>query len=145
MLAVQCEGAALGITSVLSDLSYEYGTIHRQSIEALTNAIFTSLLEEMATAIVTLQSTINPAQIIQNVQQRYHRSSEADHMALELQAERIIAEEYDDIGSYFLAHERVRAIMIEANHPGVMDERITIKFLLKGLRLHPTHQQVVTQ
>lgn len=65
MLAVQCEGATLGIESVLSVSSYEYDPIHHRSIAALTGVILTLLLEEIATAIVPPQSTINPARIIQ--------------------------------------------------------------------------------
>lgn len=54
-------------------------------------------------------------------------------MALELQAERIKSGQCNNVGYYFCAHNKIRASMIKANYPNVLEENITIEFLLKSL------------
>lgn len=60
-------------------------------------------------------------------------------------ADRIRIENYKDIAEYARAHEYVIARMIEAKYTGIIEERITIKFMLKGIKKYPVLQHAAIQ
>lgn len=76
---------------------------------------------------------------------KYQNTSEAEHLKLKSQAERMKATEYEDFAEFFSAHEELRARMIAAIYSLITDESVTIKYILRRLRCHSTFSQVVVQ
>lgn len=144
-IAIQCEAQAMGIYDQVMNNNYEPDPYLHRSVAALTSTIISSLPTDIAAALITHGTPINPARLIQQVHRHVSRQSESDQLALEMEAENTVPAHFDSIDKFFDAHDKLRTRMLTARCHGIDNERSTIKIILKILRDDPTFESFIVQ
>lgn len=143
LYAVQCKGAALSVSAILSRVNYEYDPRLHRSEAALTGAILSSLLESTAAAIVSTHDNTNFASLIQQVRNKYHNTTDRKHFALGNQAGNLKITDFDDVEDFLRAHQKLQACIIATNYHEVADERAMMKRILRRLWCHNTFSKII--
>lgn len=142
-LAIDCEAQVLGIEEHVANPDYQPDPFQHRSVAALTGAIIYSLPQDVASAVINPGSGINPAKLILCIQEHIRTQSEADHEALELEADYTLITQFETIEKYFETHELIRTRMVNAHYPHITSERTTVKFMLRGMRRAPALALVI--
>lgn len=72
-----------------------------------------------------------PPPLLPVIHAKFNHRSPADLEALQLKAARTLHINYDTLGEYFAAHRKIRSEMLAASYPAIIEERTTIKFIIR--------------